>query len=212
MHRVFAYLLPLIIAIPVAHSAPKLKDETNPYFFPTEVGSKRVLVVRVAGLTYETQENVEAIERKGGSWVITLLCGGKEGSQILVRYCVSRTSVSYFPDCGNTGESSEPMCCFLRLPAKVGDSWECPSPYGGPERRCTYKTIGEEEVNVPAGKFKAVRVEGEEQFWGTTYRVTRWFAPGLGAVKTVTVWDDKEKVEELKAVINRSAQDVPGKK
>jgi len=62
MYRMFACPVPLMLAISSGHSAPKLKDETNPYFFPTEVGSKRVLVVRSAGLKYESQETVEAIE------------------------------------------------------------------------------------------------------------------------------------------------------
>lgn len=211
MYRIFACLLPLIVAISSGHSAPKLKEETSPFYYPTGVGFTRVLIVRISGLKYETLETVEATERKDGYWIVTVVSGGREWSQKFTRYRVSRMSVSFFSDRGNSGQASDPSVCFLRLPAKAGDSWECPSPYGGPDRKCTYKTIGEEEVEVPAGKFRAVRVEGEEQFWGTTYRVTRWFVPGLGAVKTVTVWDDKEKVEELKTTINRSSQYGPGR-
>ena len=44
------------------------------------------------------------------------------------------------------------------------------------------KVIGEEEVKVPAGSFRAWRIHGEDR--GTMSTVAdRWFVPGIGSVK-----------------------------
>jgi hypothetical protein len=65
-----------------------------------------------------------------------------------------------------------------------------------------YTTVGEEEVEVPAGKFKAIRVDmvaGDERPpAGTTY----WFALGHGPVKILTRNPNgEERIQHLKAFI-----------
>ena len=49
--------------------------------------------------------------------------------------------------------------------------------------------LGEEKIEVPAGKFQAFRIHGEQT---TPNRMTidRWFAPGVGIVKDVTTMQD----------------------
>jgi hypothetical protein len=46
-----------------------------------------------------------------------------------------------------------------------------------------YTAAGWETVEVPAGKFRAIRVEREGRLDQLTQRTTRWYAPGLGCVK-----------------------------
>src|SRR6185436_14508395 len=60
----------------------------------------------------------------------------------------------------------------LKAKLKAGDSWDVPD--GG--KRTVH---GPEEVDVPAGKFKALRVVWERD--GAT--LTSWYAPGVGEVK-----------------------------
>src|SRR5205814_8472780 len=52
-----------------------------------------------------------------------------------------------------------------------------------------YDVMGEEKIDVPAGKFQALRIHGEQT---TPNRMTidRWFAPGVGIVKDVTTMQD----------------------
>ena len=47
------------------------------------------------------------------------------------------------------------------------------------------KVVGVEDIEVPAGKFSAVRVEDEYSFRGgeEKSRETYWFAPNVGVVK-----------------------------
>lgn len=73
---------------------------------------------------------------------------------------------------------------------------------GPPGRVVTCKlTTGGEEVEVPAGKFKAVRVEAEAGFPApfAVTRTTYWHAPGVGVVKTVEQIKGGDRVEVLKA-------------
>jgi hypothetical protein len=45
--------------------------------------------------------------------------------------------------------------------------------------------IGEEVVEVPAGKFTAVRVDSVYSADGEESTMSRWFAPNVGLVKMV---------------------------
>jgi hypothetical protein len=63
---------------------------------------------------------------------------------------------------------------LLKSNAKAGHSWEVPD-------RGTRTVHGPEDVQVPAGKFKALRVVWEHD--GGT--LTSWYAPGVGEIKRV---------------------------
>jgi hypothetical protein len=58
--------------------------------------------------------------------------------------------------------------------------------------------MGEEDVTVPAGKYRAVTLQGEINLLGgkqTTF--TYWFAEGVGMVKQVVRQDGRTAVYEL---------------
>jgi hypothetical protein len=81
----------------------------------------------------------------------------------------------------NAIESSPPLL-LLKLPVKAGDKWEGEFEADGKKATYTAETR-EETVEVPAGKFKTMRVairlkEGEMVVY-TTY----WFVRGVGFVQ-----------------------------
>jgi hypothetical protein len=89
---------------------------------------------------------------------------------------------------------------MLKLPAKPGDTWTVD--YETPPHRdvvtATY-TVGKvEDVEVPAGKFKAIRVESNttERLPGSS---TSWYAPGVGLVKWVSPFRGVEQTLVLRA-------------
>src|SRR5438270_479774 len=64
--------------------------------------------------------------------------------------------------------------CYLRLPVTKGDTWETAHRLDG-ETYATKYTVGEEaEIEVPAGKFRCIRIESEFVFNGVSYTRTRW--------------------------------------
>jgi hypothetical protein len=73
---------------------------------------------------------------------------------------------------------------------------------GHPASKVAYRVAWEEEVEVPAGKFKAVRVEAVRAAGGREVRYTTWYAPGVGVVKHVLGDEadrDNSQVQALKA-------------
>jgi hypothetical protein len=68
-----------------------------------------------------------------------------------------------------------------------------------------YRLVGEEVVEVPAGRFRAVRVEYSytlpvgPRSVPVAYHATNWYAPGRGAVKVVFRVGEDETVMELKS-------------
>jgi hypothetical protein len=92
----------------------------------------------------------------------------------------------------------EPPACLLKLPHKAGGSWpyDCPAQAGGlVEVKATRTAHGPEEVVVPAGKYRAIRVEHRGSTNGKPSTATFWYAPGVGLVKMVT----GDTVQELKS-------------
>lgn len=75
------------------------------------------------------------------------------------------------------GKKLDPACWAVKLPHGEGNSWK--ANWGGNQR--TLSTAGWEEVEVPAGKFRAIRVDHDENGDGTADS-SMWYAPGIGCV------------------------------
>jgi hypothetical protein len=71
----------------------------------------------------------------------------------------------------------------------------------------TYTVSKVEEVEVPAGKFKAIRVE--EKTDALLMSATRWFAPGVGLVKMVTISGKNEQIQVLKSYTSKAKEEKP---
>jgi len=70
----------------------------------------------------------------------------------------------------------------LRYPVKANDSWEYTTTVG-PQQIKGKVTTRFEEVQVPAGKFKALLTEIHGEAEGQKVRANIWFAEGVGKVK-----------------------------
>ena len=89
-----------------------------------------------------------------------------------------------------TGEKAaliklNPPQTMLATPLKTGTEWNFDGQIGETKVRQHYKIAGEEDVDVPAGKFHAWRIHCE-QTSPTAASIDRWFVPGTGFVKVVT--------------------------
>src|SRR5213079_98928 len=82
-----------------------------------------------------------------------------------------------------------PPQTMIAVPLKKGAGWDFDGQAGELKVQQHYDVVGEEKINVPAGKFQAFRIRGEQT---TPNRMTidRWFAPGVGIVKDVTTMQD----------------------
>jgi hypothetical protein len=173
MHAVLAALL---LAAPV----PK-EGEKPILYLPTKEGTKLVYETKVGdegGREYT--ETVAKAEAKGGSHRVTLeQVSGKTTRRTVFE--VSATGVARIAVDEKDLTTPVPV---LKIPAKAGDKWTANGD------RDTYKVGKEEEVEVPAGKFKAIPVESERAVKGpggraVTMKTTTWYAPDVGEVKRV---------------------------
>src|SRR5438874_9054038 len=82
-----------------------------------------------------------------------------------------------------------PPQTMIAVPLKKGAAWDFDGQAGELKVQQHYDVLGEEEIDVPAGKFHAYRIYGEQT---TPNRMTidRWFAPDVGIVKDVTTMQD----------------------
>jgi hypothetical protein len=82
-----------------------------------------------------------------------------------------------------------PPQTIIAAPLKKGASWNFDGRAGELKVQQHYNVLGEEKIDVPAGKFQAFRIHGEQT---TPNRMTidRWFVPSVGIVKDVTTMQD----------------------
>jgi hypothetical protein len=96
------------------------------------------------------------------------------------------------------GERLDPPLRILKLPPASGDTWAYAYKLGEESVRGNF-VVSEEEVKVPAGKFKAIVSRTEDCVAGEQrLSITYWFAHGVGIVKqTVRVGDQEAVTLEL---------------
>jgi len=78
-----------------------------------------------------------------------------------------------------------PPQTMIAAPLKKGAAWIFDGHAGELRVQQHYDVLGEEKIDVPAGKFQAFRIHGE-QTTPNRMIIDRWFAPGVGIVKDVT--------------------------
>jgi hypothetical protein len=188
------YLLPVTLLSTVAWSAPAPKNKLV-YYYPLQVGDTLVYEIKTGAMTREQIEVVAAVEEKEGKRLVSMVYQSGETKRPAGKVQVSEHGLVRLA--ASTREFSTPHP-LLKLPLKAGASWT--TNLDGPVKSYKSKAIGEEEVDVPAGKFKALRVE--TSFVSAKERETTvsfWYAPNLGVVKSVSRVNERETVQVLKS-------------
>jgi hypothetical protein len=173
-----------ILTTGLAAGAPALKGKVEPLYYPTRLGDKLVYEMQTGGAGTEITEVVTQVEKKDEALIVSIERELKGRKVAPSQFSVSEKGVTRVATSGR--ELPVPMP-LLKLPGKPGDTWTWePDPAGAAPRKTTYTLGKEEEVEVPAGKFKALRVESELDLGGNVIKGTLWYAPGVGLVKSVT--------------------------
>jgi hypothetical protein len=90
---------------------------------------------------------------------------------------------------------------MLALPLAKGTRWKFDGTIGQTKVNQNYEISGEEDVEVPAGKFHAWRIHCE-QTAPAPATIDRWFVPGTGFVKVATVVKGESGVAAQKNWLN----------
>jgi len=171
-------LLVAVGLLPVmALAAPGVKDKgPAATYFSTRVGDKLEYELR-SGDTVTPAWNTEVVtkvEPAGTGVRITFTstqAGGRTTESVV---SAAPDGLAWLVAYGSKCDTPVPL---LKLPPTVGTTWMV-----GDERNGTKYTVGavDEEVKVPAGKYKCVRVDAVSN--GVTPNVY-WYARGVGLVK-----------------------------
>lgn len=184
MSRLLTAAVALALTVPVG-SAPKLKDVPLLVYYPTRVGDRWVTETKYPDSTAEVTEVVTAVETKDDGLVVSIAreVDGRASPD------VSQVKVS---DKGvfrlsQLGTAYDAPYCVLRLPLKPGAAWAAEVKRGGAtSSEFKYTAVKEEDIEVPAGKFRAFRIDVAIDRPGRPVepvRASLWYAPRVGVVK-----------------------------
>jgi hypothetical protein len=184
-------------------AAPRKADPTPAYYHPSTVGDKLVFEEDYGDHSRQWVVEVTDARQKGAALIVTVRAGEGDGTSESWQYEVSDKGVYKVGEGDAVLESPE---CYLHLPFKKGETWETGHKHEGKTYTTKYTVSGEEEVEVPAGKFRCIRIESEFVYNGMTYTHTRWRAPRCGVVKDLVVGKDNDnlRTDDVRTTVLKS--------
>lgn len=162
--------------------------------------SGEALIPGAVGSTWEYEVRDAAAEQAPTAHVVVRISGTEEseGEQLLRvetarDNALTRTELISADDRGvlcyrrsgadGNATSFQPPQVVIPGDVRVGSQWEVDGEPSGKARQ-QFVVRAEEQVRVPAGVFRAFRIECEEP-WPVSATTQRWFAPGVGLVKEI---------------------------
>ncbi len=193
MIRATAFVLVAFALIAPAPAAPVPKHlmKGPTLYYPTEVGAKWVYTVCDAddATGREVVEVVMSVlEPRGEPGVKYVEVGTLvEGKSHSVGYHVAVSAGGLAEGKFEGPEKFVRRTTTLRVPDTLDSRWEVKIEGRG-DCKAIHTFRGAEEVEVPAGKFTALRVDTEYQYAHAAWQMWhRWYAPGVGLVKAERV-------------------------
>jgi hypothetical protein len=81
----------------------------------------------------------------------------------------------------------------LKLPPVQGETWEWKGDIGKEKAAVVFKNEGEEDVTVPAGKYKAWKISVTMEIGGMKHLGANWFVSGVGVVRQQSTFESGGK-------------------
>jgi hypothetical protein len=179
MPRVYTLLTAVMLLVAITQAAPAPQERPNQaVLFPTTKGARWVYhhfnrsIVNPA----EAVEVVTGVATKGLETVVSV--GQEYHDRVVPAFKVAVGERGLFlVEC--SGRTFDPPVCMVKLPYEPGSKWPVKTPvFEG------WGTAQEwEMVKVPAGEYKAVRIDAVLNCDGHVRKDVFWFAPGVGLVK-----------------------------
>jgi hypothetical protein len=184
---VLVVILAMHFAALTAFGAKPTKPKATPDYFPLRVGdSWTYRNIEEGGYTWkvlgeEPQEGGPVryvVEVRSG--VVIRNVFSKAGGWVLFH-------AESYPEHEGLKATYEPPKQYLPNPLAVGQKWEWtgkdPTQV---EHHESSRVVGFENVTVPAGKFRAMKVVSEVSGGSSPITRTNWYADGVGLVKSTT--------------------------
>jgi serine/threonine protein kinase len=159
--------------------------QSDASYFPLKKGTKWQRRFESSdGRTWQCISQVADIDQIDGQVVLARVDAIVQGIVLETEY-LSSTAQGIFRHRAQTTWEISPPLCLLTFPVKTGQAWESGLSIGELKYKATCRVVGSEEVEVPAGKFQAVKVYMDMQQEGTEDKniFISWFVAGIGIVK-----------------------------
>lgn len=197
MKRMPAYFL-LACLVALGHAGRTAQAQGEPDYYPLKPGTKWFYQVSAAGQVVKASNEIEKTEVIGGETLAlqkTIVNGQVTATEHLTsdRRGVVRHRFN--------GMEIKPALVLLKSGFKPGDTWQIDHQAGADQVKGTAKVGEFTEVQVMAGKYKAIPVTLSSVVKGQNITTTYWFAAGVGIVKqtatigAVNVSMELEKIE-----------------
>lgn len=184
-----AFTLMLTLLAAIAGIAQKPKDPP-PDYFPLRVGDFwKYRATTADGKQSEFTMKVLSTEKEGESSLYLLEIMSTQ--PVHVWYSKPAGWVlehrHAYPQSNQKGEF-QPVKQYLKNPLKAGDSWQWKGkqPMLTTENEEANQVTGPELIEVPAGKFQAMKVVTKLNQGGMPVTKTYWYANWVGLVKSIT--------------------------
>ena len=150
-------------------------------YYPLRVGNKWKFQMEVNGVNVAGSYEVAKIDQINGQALarIEVTLNGK-ATPTTEHLAISDKGI--FRHRVNGMEMTPPVC-LLKYPVKLGETWTGKTKSAGEELDYTCRVGKWENVEVPAGKFKAITLNISLVQGGKTIVSDYWFAAGVGIVK-----------------------------
>jgi hypothetical protein len=152
-------------------------EKKAPNFYPLQVGNTWHFRAEVGGKTASSVYKVARLEKDGDKEFAILEVSS--GGRVVATEHLQQTDKGVFRHKFN-GAAIEPP--FRLLPFPILEKWDGDVSSGGTKGNFTARSK-QEEVEVPAGKFKATRVDFDLVEKGNKVSTSYWFVENMGFVK-----------------------------
>ncbi len=179
----------LTLAALVLAVAPRwagAEDPKKPNYFPLAKGNKWEYRHTKGSEKSDAVIEVKEVETKDGK-TSAVLKSDLDGMTFDDRVAVGAKGVVRETIQGN---QLNPPLVMLKYPVKAGEKWEQTVKAAGIALKFTSEAKDAGEVKVPAGTYKAVRVETILEVEGSRIEIGSWYADGVGLIKQTVTTDD----------------------
>jgi hypothetical protein len=170
------------------------KSDPPASYYPLQVGNQWNYRVEVGGSSAQAVSRISKIETIDGVPLARL--EATVNGTIVATEHLRATKEGVFRH-RNNGQEISPPLCLIKYPVKAGESWEGDITVGKEKGKYACSTREENNVEVTAGKFKAIKVtitlDSKMQKVTTSY----WFVKDIGFVKQTVEAGDLNITMEL---------------
>ncbi|MFN2476665.1 MAG: hypothetical protein ABR526_10045, partial [Chthoniobacterales bacterium] len=143
---------------------------------PPNPNAAQTLVVRIAGTEQIGALDWLKLETRDDALIKTELIRVDDTGV----HCARRTPAN------GKSVSFDPPQTLIAAPLQLGAKWELDDRAAGMDMHQQFTVEDQETITVPAGTYHAYRLHCDQP-WPIATVIDRWFAPGVGCVKDVTV-------------------------